>query len=679
MEFVVKEFFSSFSTKNKYFFIFLSIIFITLILTNYFSNRSTLKNAIHAHQVSIAQGVSKRIEEWTASKINGINVVSKFISDLDYEKNQNEIRDILVKSSLISGFSSMYVGYGDNQIISGRIWNKPQNYMVSKRPWYQYTLQQQDITINDPYIDEGLQALVISICTPVKKTLQGVLCGILALEEIKQDILDINLPWDGYAFLVNSKGTIIFHPNKSQELMTINEFSLDQLLHMEEYNMHEYILSYAKVKNTDWYIVTKIKKSAVYADVNRQFIINFFIYLLSSILFFILNFFYNLRQKEIDQKLKKSKALLQKFINHSARGILISDQQDNIVFYNKEFLNLAVISKIDIEKFKISQIEFLFYLCEKETKKELLYIFENAKYNCKIGNLSFEICDNNQISHHYSINIFPLFDEHNVYEGLFLFYHEITQEYREEQQNKIRKEILIQQSKMADLGEMIGAISHQWKQPLNALSIMLGNLLQFKELGKLDTIIFQENLTRSLENIHYLAETMNTFQHYYQPQKKAALFNVHNAIEQTLFILQPHLKNKNIQIHIENTLNCGECFNFKNEFQQIMANLIVNAKDALIEGYSSKEKNIQICLSIKEKLFEIRISDSGTGIKEEMKEYLFKPFKTSKGEDGTGNGLYISKLIAKEKLKGDLVLESFKDPTVFLLTFPSTVMEELQC
>lgn len=675
----MKEFFSSFSTKNKYFFIFLSIVFITLILTNYFSNRSILKNAIHAHQVSIAQGVAKRIEEWTESKISGINAVNEFISDLNYKENQNEIRDILAKGSLISGFSSMYVGYGDNQIISGRIWNKPHNYIVSKRPWYQYTLQKQNLTINDPYIDEGLQSLVISICTPVKKTLDGVLCGILALEEIKQDILDISLPGDGYAFLVNSKGTIIFHPNKSQELMTLDHFSLDHLLHMEEYDMREYILSYSKVKNTDWYIVTKIKKSALYSDVNRQFIINFFIYFLSTILFFTINFFYTVKQKETNQKLKKSKALLQKFINHSARGILISDQNDNIVFYNKKLLDITTIPKNDIERFKISQIELLFYSCEKETKKELLYIFENAKYNCKVGNVTFEILDKNKTSHHYSIHMFPLFDESNVYEGLFLFYHEITQEYIEKQQNKIREEILIQQSKMADLGEMIGAISHQWKQPLNALSIMLGNLLQFKELGKLDTIMFQENLNRSLENIHYLADTMDTFRHYYQPQKKVAIFDINKAVEQTLFILEPHLKNKNIQVHIENTLDCVECFNFKNEFQQIMANLIVNAKDALLESSSTQEKNIQICLSTKEKLFEVRISDNGTGIKEEMQECLFKPFKTSKGEHGTGNGLYISQLIAKEKLKGNLILESSKNPTMFLLTFPKVIMGKLQC
>ncbi len=673
----MKGFFALFSKENKYLFFFLSVIFITLILTNYFYNRSLLKNAIHAHQISIAQGVSKRIEEWMGSKMNSINAIRNIITNLESERNDDEIRNILTKGALISSFSSMYVGYEDNYIISSRIWDKPAGYIVSKRPWYQNTLQKQTTIINDPYVDAGLQSLVISICTPIKKTLQGVVCGIVALDEIKQEILDINLPKDGYAFLVNSKGMIIFHPNKSQELVKLDSFSLESLLNEgEKYYISEDILSYSKVKNTDWYIITKVKKSAAYAEVNRQFIINFFIYILSTLLFFIINFFYNFHQREITQKLKKSKELLQKFINHSSRGILIGDQNDNIVFYNQEFLNLSTISQKEILALKISQIHSLFYICSSQTQKELMSIFENAKYHCKEGELVFEILDKHKSFRHYYINVFPLFDEHNIYEGVLLSYHEITEKYMQQQQNKTREEILIQQSKMADLGEMIGAISHQWKQPLNSLSILIGNLLQFEKLGKLESAIFEDNLNRSLENIHYLADTIDTFRHYYQPQKQAASFDLRQAIEQTLFILQPHLKNKNIHIDIKNQTDSTQCFNFKNEFQQIMANLIVNAKDALLEeNTKNREKTLSITLKSQADIFEIRVIDSGLGIQKEIQEHLFKPFKTTKGRQGTGNGLYISRLIAREKLEGDLLIESFENPTVFLLILPKALKE----
>ena len=675
----MKDYFSLFPIKSKYFFLLFSVIFITLILTNYFYNRSLLKNAIHAHQISIAQGVAKRIEEWTNGKINSINAISEIVENLNDEQNKDQIRDILVKGARISGFSSMYVGYENNHIISGRIWEKPSNYIVSQRPWYRHTLSKQAITINDPYIDAGLQSLVISICTPMKKNQQGVLCGILALDEVKQEILDMSLPKDGYAFLVNNEGQIIFHPNKSEEVMQLDNVSLNHLLHQKEYSTSEDILSFSKVKNTDWYIITKVRKAAAYAEVNRQFFINFFIYILSTLLFFLINFFYNFNQREISQKLKKSKELLQKFINHSSRGILIGDQNDNIVFYNEKFLHLTHIAQKEIATLKVYNIDALFYRCTQQTQKELLDLFEYTKAHCKEGEMVFEIIDTHKIAHHYYINMFPLFDENNVYEGLLLSYHEITQKYLEEQQSKIREEILIQQSKMADLGEMIGAISHQWKQPLNALSILLGNLLQFKQLGKLDATVFQENLNRSLENVHYLGDTIDTFRHYYQPQRQAARFDIDKAIEQTIFILQPHLKNKNIEITIENTLESTQCFNFKNEFQQIMTNLIVNAKDALSESVSIKEKTIFIFLSDKEDNFEVSISDNAAGIKEEMLEHLFKPFKTSKGEHGTGNGLYISRLIAREKLEGELILESAKDPTRFLLTFPKMLKGVSTC
>lgn len=107
----------------------------------------------------------------------------------------------------------------------------------------------------------------------------------------------------------------------------------------------------------------------------------------------------------------------------------------------------------------------------------------------------------------------------------------------------------------------------------------------------------------------------------------------------------------------------------KNELQQIIANLLFNAKEALLENAPKKELIIKIILEDRNKEYCIQVEDNGPGIHTSMRSLLFKPFKSTKGDKGTGNGLYLSQLIATQKLEGTLSLLSYQNPTTFLLSF----------
>ncbi|WP_332444429.1 cache domain-containing protein [Wolinella succinogenes] len=646
-------------------FLFLTLLFCILISSNYYANKAILRDVIHSQQENLILGASKRIKEWLRGKIVNLEAVATFVSSLDHRTQASDIQDILIKSSKMGGFASVYVGYEDNKIISGRFWTPPDGYNTLKRPWYQKTIQEQRTIVTDPYIDAGLKEVVVSICTPLKKEEQafGVICGILSLNDIRHEILDMELPGNGYAFLIDEEGTILLHPSPQETLKTFKYFTPSRHSLFIDYNsrLEESIFSYAKIDSANWYIIAQIKKSIVYAGLNRQLLTNIFIYFFSVVFFFLIHLFYTRGQREIKQKLYKSRILLEKFINNATRGIMMLDSESKVLFVNAQLL-----SDFELPSKRVDQPE--------EIKNLLLGYFDSSLKEVQ----NREIMQGKQEGDkRYFLTYVPVLGDSERIEGKIIFVKDTTAEYYKKHQEEEQKRLLIQQSKMADLGEMIGAISHQWRQPLNALSILLGNLLQLKSLGKLDEKIFHENLEKSLAQIHYLAETVDIFRDFYRFKKEPETFDIIESIHKTLFILEPHFKNSGIKIEVRSKGDKGwDCFGYLNELQQVLANLLLNAKDALADSDKNYQRKIIISLAMEQENYLIRVQDNGVGIKEDERRHLFEPFFTTKGKDGTGSGLYLSRLIARNHLKGDLGLECSGSPTIFLLKICKDITKE---
>lgn len=238
------------------------------------------------------------------------------------------------------------------------------------------------------------------------------------------------------------------------------------------------------------------------------------------------------------------------------------------------------------------------------------------------------------------------------------------------QKDQENERILFQQTKMAELGEMIATISHQWIQPLNSLGIFLGNLIQFKKHGKLSEEIFYDNIHRSLGIIDYMAKTMDIFKNFYRLETKPQVFDIKEAINDTIFILFAQKNKLDIKVIVKQGVNT-ECKNYINEFKQIIACLIQNSKQALQDSKNNKHAKIVISINQNDKHFEIRIIDNGNGIKKSLKDKIFTPFVSTKA--GSGLGLHISKLIAMQKCKGDLSIVNLKNPTIFILKIAKKV------
>ena len=211
---------------------------------------------------------------------------------------------------------------------------------------------------------------------------------------------------------------------------------------------------------------------------------------------------------------------------------------------------------------------------------------------------------------------------------------------------------------------MLSALSHQWAQPLNSIGIFLENLAQFNKTNKLTNEIFYENIAKCLENIDYMSNTMDVFRNFYKYQGKIEKFDIVKTINETIKILFP-TNEIYIKLTVFKNKNNFICENYVNEFKQIIACLIQNSKQ-ILENNIKKDKKIIINVKQNNIYYIIRVIDNGEGIKDNFIKNIFMPFKSTKGSSGLG--LYISKLIAKQKCGGDLFVSKTKNPTIFTLT-----------
>jgi signal transduction histidine kinase len=236
---------------------------------------------------------------------------------------------------------------------------------------------------------------------------------------------------------------------------------------------------------------------------------------------------------------------------------------------------------------------------------------------------------------------------------------------KEETLKNTKKDRMLQhQSKLAELGEMISNIAHQWKHPLARLSLLSQNLKLYKEKNKLTDEIFFDTITKGNEQIDFMVNTIDNFRDFYKTNKEEGNFYINNCIKDINNILGEILKHNNIELTVND--NNVMLFGVKNELSQVLLNIIVNAKDAFIEKKIQKPTiNINIYEENSYKI--ISIQDNAGGIKQDIIKEIFNPYFTTKEDKGTGIGLYMSKTIIVENLKGTIEVQNIDDGAVFII------------
>jgi signal transduction histidine kinase/ABC-type amino acid transport substrate-binding protein/ABC-type nitrate/sulfonate/bicarbonate transport system substrate-binding protein len=355
----------------------------------------------------------------------------------------------------------------------------------------------------------------------------------------------------------------------------------------------------------------------------------------------------NDKLKEQTEELNNSLKNFKELFDMTLEGILIYEFNGDIISINKTALKIFNIE----ESSNLSNKNFFSFFPKDEKKK--LKEKLNDKY---LEPFELNLLDANK-------KIFPALicerriikDSKEVKLATIVNLSEI----------KIKNKLLQQQSKLALMGEMISMIAHQWRQPLNILGAINMRIEAELDFGKTLTynnyLPIRDSINKQLE---FMSSTIDDFRDFFKPKNNMKNTSLDIIVNKVLNIIEVSLKNKNINIIVQ--LNQKEEFKiYENELSQVILNLINNSVDALIEN-NIKDPYIKITTESKNGKHILKVKDNAKGVPKDIINKIFEPYFSTKAEkNGTGIGLYMSKIIIEDHCKGKLNVFNEEDGAVF--------------
>lgn len=229
-----------------------------------------------------------------------------------------------------------------------------------------------------------------------------------------------------------------------------------------------------------------------------------------------------------------------------------------------------------------------------------------------------------------------------------------------------KDKILIHQSRMATMGEMIGVISHQLKQPLNILSLYCNDVKDSFNSNEIDEAFIDKFSKNTNEQIKFLSDTIDNFRDFFNPDKQKRVFSIKDAIQRSLRLLGNQIEINQIKLNLE--LIDENVYGIETELDQVILNIINNAIDVFKER-DIKDKELNIIVLSKKSYTILIIEDNAGGVKTVDLEKLFDPYFTTKS-NGTGTGLYMVKLVIKNSFGGDLKVNNSEKGLRYIIALP---------
>ena len=458
-------------------------------------------------------------------------------------------------------------------------------------------------------------------------------------------------------------GYILYVENMAEQAsMEINKILKSSTFHPQitTYNLFEKVINYEKLEYFQNYFTISASNSTKLINSPKNFFdkyklfINIVFILSPFLLLLIVGLIYNIRIRIkkthlLEQRMEFDKILLES-LDHP---IVWYNEDGSIVESNKNFEKLLALSfenlpHINLKTFiENNNIQGLIKLIFEHTKKKFSAL-EIELLSPENGNKHTFIIKNSK----YAQNTYNL--KGNV--AIFL---DITEIRNAMQKQRKQQEFIIQQSKLAEIGEILSSIAHQWKTPLIEISAIVQEYFYVQHtLLEEEHACYQNDV---MTQIKYMTDTIDDFQAFLKPSHEKTTFNMKESIEKILSIIDHTIRYNHIEIIIEVEKNSNLLiYGYKNEFMQSLLNIINNAKDQILK---EKESNKTLKGVIKITLFNqnsslfLTIEDNGGGISQANIEDIFNPYETTK-PNGLGIGLYMTKMIIEDKMNGVIMAEN---------------------
>ena len=220
-----------------------------------------------------------------------------------------------------------------------------------------------------------------------------------------------------------------------------------------------------------------------------------------------------------------------------------------------------------------------------------------------------------------------------------------------------KDEILMQQSRQASLGEMIGNIAHQWRQPLNAVGLLVQDIALCYEYEDFSKEYLSASTKKIMALVRHMSQTIDDFRNFFTPSKEEVEFDLGLTVAKTLTLVEGSLADKGIRVQM-NIEEAPNLTGYPNELAQVLLNILNNAKDAF-SGQTIDDPFVSIRIGTEKGRTFITLADNAGGIPEEIIDRIFEPYFTTKEQGaGTGIGLYMSKNIVEKTMNGSLTVRN---------------------
>ncbi|BCS55089.1 hypothetical protein GSbR_18700 [Geobacter sp. SVR] len=252
----------------------------------------------------------------------------------------------------------------------------------------------------------------------------------------------------------------------------------------------------------------------------------------------------------------------------------------------------------------------------------------------------------------------------------------------EETERRLKHErLLARHARLVAIGEMIGAIAHQWRQPLATLGATIQSIRMAWERRCIDDAFLENAEAEAQQQLYYMSDTIEDFRNFFNPEKVIEVFDLDENIQDVVQLVGAQFNASNVGLRVVNNLSGGrtKVRGYRNEFKQSVLNLVSNALDAINGHRQGGSGLVVIGLSEGAQSVVVEVKDNGCGIPKEYGDKVFEPYFTSKSEGkGTGIGLYMSRLIIEESMGGRLSFTSGPDGTVFRIELPRDESGEVE-
>ena len=689
----------------------LLLIMVVLVGVTYNSTRIITERTVENHQQSIAADAAKTVELWLSQHLNIVEAAAGAVLEIPMGQTPETLR--ILKMAMHAGdFSDVYIGLKDGAMIDGADWIPPKGYDPRNRPWYKKAVADNKITFTAPYVDLTTNKLVIAIVKPLvmNHEFQGVISADIILDTLEQNVMNVKIGTSGYTFIIDSLGTVLVHPDQ-ELLMTAKIQETNQSLsgileyfktsgsgsYYYTYLGVKKILSFQRLPETGWFLCTTVEKEEAYtlakntAMLFAMGVVFKILAILAILLMLVIGVsalilviskhrFESIvkqqsrllsgKDKDLEGEITRRKEIetrYQTLFNVATNAIMLS-KNFIIIECNEKAADMFGIPHEKIIGRSMLDLSPAIQQDGRESRKKWDRIIENlVAGDQQIFEWVFNRSDGTEFPAEVGLKTLRLDSEMVTLYSIW----DISK--RADAEHQLR-----QAHKLAAMGEMLSAIAHQWRQPLNALSTYIASLPS-AFYNQMITKEFIEKMVRESDSqIQFMSRTINDFRQYFRPSKTKQAFEVHDTIKSAVKLIHPQLRQNAVTLEINEAPDEAELFVFgyKNEFVHVLVNIISNAKDAILER---REKNreeeaaclIEISVETRNNTVVLKIKDTGCGIPDLSLPKIFTPYFTTKGvAAGTGIGLYMAKMIVEKEMQGQISVENLEEGARFIIILP---------